>query len=289
MPGYLAKPSERPSTTENFVSPGYFATMGMRLRKGRDFDRRDGADAPAVAIINEAFAARYFAGREALGRRFGYSSEHTGLEIVGVVSDAKTVNPRQPATPMAYRPMNQEMQYARSLEVRTAGDPAALVPQLRRIVAEAAPEMPVIEVATLSNRVERTLGQERLLSQLTSFFAIFALLLACMGVYGLVSYGVSRRTAEFGIRIALGAQTVHVMSIVLMESFLLLSIGLAAGFCLSLIGTKLIQSLLFGLRSNDPLILGLAALLTSVVAIVSAYLPALRAARIDPSVALRKE
>lgn len=289
VPGYVPQPSERPGTVENFVAPGYFTIMGMRLLQGRDFDRRDGADGLPVAIVNEAFARRYFAGRNPLGRRFGYNSGHSGFEIIGVIADARTVNPKEPARPMAYRPLAQEMLHARSLEVLTAGDPRAQISQLRKVISDVAPDLPIIEITTLSDRVERTLNQERLLGQLTSFFAVFALLLACMGVYGLVSYGVSRRTAEFGLRMALGARNIQVVWIVLVESLLLLGIGLAIGLGLSIAGARVVQSLLFGLSANDPKILALAALVTSLVTILAACLPARRAARINPSVALRHE
>jgi predicted permease len=289
VPGYTAQASERPGTMENFIGPGYFAIMGMRLVDGRNFDKRDTAGTAPVAIINQAFARRYFAGRNPIGKKYGYGSSDPGVEIVGIVADAKTVNPRQPASPMAYRPLKQEMQYARSLEVRVDGDPRALASHLRRIVSETAPNLPVIEVATLAERVDRTLKQESLLARLTSVFAAVALLLACMGVYGLMSYRVSRRTAELGIRMALGARSMHIMQMVLGESLLLLGAGLAAGLALSMAGTKLIRNLLFGLSSNDPLTYASAALLMAAVAILSAFVPARRAARIDPTIALRHE
>jgi predicted permease len=287
VPGYTPQSSEAPRTVENFVSPGYFAVMGMRLLQGRDFDGRDGADAPPVAIINEAFARRYFSGRNPLGRRFGYSAGHSGFEIVGVIADARTSSPKEPAHPMSYRPLNQEMQYARSLEVLTEGDPRAHISQIRRVISEAAPNLPIVEVTALSDRVERTFNQERLLNRITSFFATVALLLACMGVYGLVSYGVARRTAEFGIRMALGARNIHVVRIVLFESLLLLVMGLGIGLGSSIAGAGLLRSLLFGLSSNDPLILVVAALLTSVVAILSACLPSGRQHRSERYVKAR--
>ncbi|HYI92283.1 MAG TPA: FtsX-like permease family protein, partial [Bryobacteraceae bacterium] len=289
VPGYVPQPSERPGTKENLISPGYFTIMGMRLIRGRDFNERDTAGAAPVAIINEAFARRYFADRNPLGRNFGYSLGHSGFEIVGIVADAKTRNPRESAQPMAYRPLNQEMQFARSLEVRAEGDPRPLIPRLRKIIAEVAPGLPVIEVATLSDRIERTITRERLLSQITGFFACLALLLACVGVYGLVSYRVARRTIEFGIRIALGATRKDVVWTALAESLLLLGIGLAVGVGLSLAGTQLIQSLVFGLRANATLIFILAGLFTTAVALLSAAWPASRATRIDPNVALRHE
>ncbi|MBC7926506.1 MAG: ABC transporter permease, partial [Bryobacteraceae bacterium] len=289
IPGYVGQPSERPSTIENFVTPGYFKTMGMRLLEGRDFDRRDGVQALPVVIINEAFAHRYLAGRNPLGLSYGYSPQHPGVKIIGVIADARTRSPKEPARPMAYRPLQQEMQYARSLEILTDGDPRASMRAVRKAIHDVAPDLPVVDVATLSSRIERTLSQERLLSQVTSFFAFSALLLSCLGVYGLISQSVARRTSEFGIRMALGAHRRDVVSLVLRECFLLLGIGLGLGLSLSLFSTRLLHSLIFGLSSNDPMVLGFAALLTSVVAILAAFRPALRAASVDPSTALRHE
>ncbi len=289
VPGYVPVKSERPGTKENFISPGYFTIMGMRLLRGRDFNERDSAGGAPVAIINESFARRYFAERNPIGMRYGYSSGHSGFEIVGVVADAKTVNPKQPAQPAAYRPLSQDMQFARSLEVRTEGDPRAFVLRIRKLIAEVAPGLPVIEVATLSDRVERTIRRDRLLSHVTTFFACLALLLACIGVYGLVSYRVVRRTVEFGIRMALGARRRDVVWTALAESLLLLVIGIAVGVVLSLAGTKLMQGLVFGLRPNDPLIFVLAGIFTAAVALLSAGWPAGRATRIDPNITLRHE
>lgn len=289
VPGYTPQGSERPRTRENFVEPGYFTLMGMRLLQGRDFDERDKAGSPAVAVVNEMFVRRYFAGRNPIGRKYGYSQGHSGFEIVGVIRDTRTVSPRQSSGPMAFRPLQQEMQYARSLEIRVDDDPRALTSQVRSVISSVVPELPVIEVATLAERVDRTLSQERLLVQLTSFFAVTALLLACIGVYGLVSYRVARRTAELGIRVALGARGEQVIWMVVRESLLLLAAGLIAGLVLSMAGTQYIGSLLFGLSSTDPVTLGLTALFMCVVALFSAWLPARRAARVDPVTALRQE
>lgn len=287
VPGYSPGARENMSVDENFVDPGYFDTVGMRLVDGRDFDARDSERAPRVAVINETMARRYFGSRSPIGRHYGYGSMQ--FEIVGVVRDAKVRGPRSPLRPMGYRPLRQEMDYARSLEVRTQGDPRAVASEIRKVIAGLAPNLPVQDVATLAERVNRLLAQERLIAEITGLFGLLALLLACIGIYGLISYAVARRIPEMGIRMALGARRASVIWLVLREALILVLIGLAAGIPLVFAAARLVTSLLFGVSPTDPATLAGTAVLMLSIAAVAAYLPARRASRVDPTAALRCE
>lgn len=287
VPGYTPGPRENMSVDENFVDPGYFETVGMRLVDGRGFDARDTEKEPRVAVINETMARHYFGSRSPIGRHYGYGSMQ--FEIVGVVRDAKVRGPRSPLRPMAYRPIRQEMDYARSLEVRTQADPRTVASEIRKVIAEVAPNLPIQDVATLAERVNRLLAQERLIAELTGLFGLLALLLACIGIYGLISYAVARRIPEMGIRMALGAGRVSVIWLVLREALILVLIGLAAGIPLVSAAARLVTSLLFGVSPTDPTTLAATAVLMLSIAVVAAYLPARRASRVDPMAALRYE
>jgi ABC-type antimicrobial peptide transport system permease subunit len=190
---------------------------------------------------------------------------------------------------MAYRPIRQEMDYARSLEVRTQGDPRAVASEIRKVIAGLAPDLPIQDVATLAERVNRLLAQERLIAELTGLFGFLALLLACIGIYGLISYAVARRIPEMGIRMALGARRASVVWLVLREALILVLIGLVIGIPLVSAAARLVTSLLFGVSPTDPATLAATAVLMLSIAIVAAYLPARRASRVDPMGALRYE
>jgi predicted permease len=287
VPGYTPGPRENMSIDENYVDPGYFATVGIPLVEGRDFDGRDHEKAPKVAIINETMARRFFSSASPLGRTYGYGSLQ--FQIVGVVRDARLKGPRSRPGPMAYRPIRQEMDYARSLEVRTKADPRVVAPEIRKVIAQVAPALPVQDVATLAERVGRLLARERLVTQITAIFGLLALLLACIGIYGLISYAVARRTAEMGIRMALGATRASVVWLVLREAIVLVLIGLAVGIPLVFAAARLVTGLLFGVSPTDPLTLVSTALLMLSIAVLAAYPPARRASRVDPITALRYE
>jgi predicted permease len=287
VPGYTPDPRENMSVDENFVEPGYFATVGMPLVEGRDFDHRDTETAPQVAIVNETMARRFFGSRSPIGRHYGYGAMQ--FQVVGVVRDAKVRGPRSPVRPMAYRPIRQEMDYARSLEVRTRADARAIAADVRNAIAQIAPDLPVQEIATLTDRIDRLLAQEVLIARLTAFFGGLALLLACTGIYGLISYAVSRRTVEMGLRMALGAQPAAVVRLVVREGMTLVAIGILLGIPIVFAAARLVEGLLFGVAPTDPPTLAATALVMLCTAALATYPAARRASRVDPMAALRTE
>jgi predicted permease len=285
--GYQRRSGEQVLLQVNNVGLKYFETAGMRLTEGRDFDPHDGEQAPKVAIINEEMARRYFANRSGLGQSFGYLKADT--EIIGVVRDARVTNVAEQAVPMVYYPMDQDVAYAGNLDVRVVGDPGRMKEPIRRIIAEVDPSLPVRRVAAVAEQIDDSLTPARLVVYLTSAFGLLALALACVGVYGVMSYAVMRRTAELGIRMALGAPASNVLWMVLRDSLVVVVIGLALGLPLVLACSRFLSGVLFGLSPNDPTTLFSASLVLAVVVIFAGYLPALRAARIDPMVAPRYE
>jgi predicted permease len=272
----------------DYVGPRFFETMGTPLVSGRGFDLRDDENAPKVAVINEAAARYYFPDGSPLGRRFD-QSKNKGIEIVGVVKDARHYGLREQAPRMFYLPLLQHGTPPNFLAVRTAGDPRGMAAAVRQALQEVDPKLPVVEVTTLGEQVDASLVPERLIATISGFFGFLALLLSCVGLYGLMSYAVARRTAEIGIRMALGARPGNVLWMVLREALLLALVGVATGLPAALAATRLIESLLFGLTPADPTTVSLATLLMIAVAASASYLPARRASRVDPMVALRYE
>jgi hypothetical protein len=242
---------------------------------------------------NQAFAERFFShGDPVVGRSFGVPSEKGERQIVGVVRDSKYHDPRATPGRLMYLPISQlsgEDRYARCLQLRTTGDPAQVMEEVRRAMAGIDSNLPILRVITLSEQVNHYLAHEELISQLSSFFALLALLLACVGLYGVMNYNVVRRTNEIGIRMALGAQRGGVLWLVLKESVTLLGIGIAAGVPVTLAATRLIRTQLFGLGQADPLSFAAAILCLTLASVVAGYLPARRATKVDPMVALRYE
>jgi predicted permease len=275
------------------VYPNSFATLGIPLISGRDFGAQDSRDAPKVAVINESMARRFFENESPVGRRFGIGvSEHSGdIEIIGVVKDAKYKSLREPNRPMFYLPFAQANtgRGQMTLIVRTAGDPAPVAVATQREARALDPAMPMFEVETLAAQLDASLVQERLVATLSSVFGLLALLLACIGLYGVMGYDVTSRTREIGVRMALGASAQRVVWMTLGETLRLVGIGVVVGLGASLAATRWVKSLLFGLQPHDPLTIGLAVLVLLAVAAVAGLLPARRAARVDPMVALRHD
>jgi predicted permease len=284
------QPEGQRSVRQNVVGPDYFTTMGIPLVSGRGFGPQDTDNSQKVAVISEAMAQRFFPNGSPLGRRFGtYGRELGEFEIVGVVKDAKYGNVTEQLRPMAYYPHVQRPQSLDNFVVRFSGAPAAFVPQVRRAIQEVNRNLPIDEVVGLSDHIGRSLTQQKLVARLASFFGLLALLLACVGLYGVLSYTVARRTGEIGLRMALGAQSRDVLWLVLREALTLVVIGTGIGLVASLVATRTASTLLFGLEPNDPLTIAVATSLLLTIAALAGYLPARRAARVNPMVALRDE
>ena len=270
------------------TSPNFFDMMEIPLVLGRGFSSRDNDTAPKVAVINEAAAKKYFPNENPVGRRFGSSIETTDqLEIVGVLRDAKYNSVRDPAPPTMYVPYLQARAGSAVIEVRTAGDPVSVTSGVREAVRQVEPNLPMMDVSTQLEQVERRFAQEKIFAQAYTLFGGLALLVASIGLFGLMSYAVARRTNEIGIRMALGAQRGDVMRQVLVESMVLVAIGVAIGVAGSLGAGRFVSTLLFGLAPTDMLTIAAATVLMIAVSALAGFLPARRASRVDPMVALR--
>ena len=279
------------------VGPHYFETIGTRLLEGRVIDERDTPGAPHVAVINETFARRFFPNENPIGQHFGMGdASHSGdYEVVGVVEDAKYQDTRGPAyatfflTLLQVPPGESLNGWVRAIELHVAGKPENLEPAVRKAIANVAPHLIVLNLMSFGEQVARNFNQERLIARLTELFGALALILACVGLYGVTAYGVARRTNEIGIRMALGADRRNVLGLVLRAAIFQLGLGLAIGIPAALAGGNLLASQLYGIKSYDPVIFGVAAVVLAGCAIVAAYIPARRATRVDPLVALRYE
>ncbi len=270
------------------VSTNFFEMMEIPVLAGRAFSPRDNDTAAKVAVINEAAAKKYFPDANPVGQRFGSSPETTDqLEIVGVLRDAKYNSVRDPAPPTMYVPYFQTRTGSAVIEVRTAGDPVTVTGGVREAVRQIEPNLPMMDVSTQLEQVERRFAQEKIFAQAYTLFGGLALLVASIGLFGLMSYAVSRRTNEIGIRMALGAQRGAVMRQVLVESMVLVAIGIAIGVAGSLGAGRFVSTLLFGLAPTDAMTIVAATAVMIVVSALAGFLPARRASRVDPMVALR--
>jgi predicted permease len=288
-PGYTFQPGESRQLAETYIGPDYFKAAGIPLRVGRSFTERDGSSSAQVAIVNEELARRYFRGRNPIGQRYGMGDSADQIEIIGVVADAKYNDLRQEFIPMAYYPWRQVMPARLNAAiVRSLNDPAALAAAVRRAVTSVHPDI-FVDARTLTSQIEGSLVRERLLAHLSGFLGALALLLACIGIYGVIAYGVTRRTSEIGVRMALGAVPGVVVRMVLRETLLLALAGIAIGAPVAFWLARLSRSFLFGLQPNDPAVLVAAGSSLLAVCALAGWLPARRAARIDPTTALRYE
>jgi predicted permease len=275
----------------NVVGPDFFAVMGLPIVAGRGFGPQDTSKSQTVAVISESMAQRFFPNGSVLGKRFGIDGPDSTekIEVIGVVRDAKYGSLTEEIRPMAFYSHAQQPGALGNLVIRYSGTAGSVVPQIRQAIRQVDRNLPIDDVVTLSDHIGRSLVQQKLVARLASFFGLLALLLACIGLYGVMSYGVARRTNEIGIRMALGARGGSVLWLVLREALLLVAIGLVIGVLTSLAVTKTAASLLYELKPNDPLTIGTATLLLAAVAALAGYLPARRASRVDPMVALRDE
>jgi putative ABC transport system permease protein len=292
--GYTPKPGENPAITVNFAGPEYFKTLGTVVLQGRDFTEADKAGTPKVAVINQAMAQHFFGDTNPIGRRFsipGWKADASALEIVGVVENTKLNSLREPPPPTAYMPFLQSPDsfLAETFEVRSATNPTVLTASVRQLIQQADNRLPIFGVRTLSEQLDESLVQERLVASLSSLFGLVALFLACVGLYGVMASLVARRTHEIGIRIALGARRVQVIGLVLKRGMTLALIGIGAGTLAALGLTRLMAGLLFGVKPTDSPTFVVTMIILAAVAALACYIPARRAASTDPMVALRRE
>ena len=283
-------PGEIPSIYRLVVSPGFVDMMRIPLLTGRLLSEGDHETAPKVVVINAAAARQFFPNQNPIGQRFGHSVETAGeLEIVGVVADAKYNSVRAAVPPTMYVPFAQTRMTGPTFAVRTAGEPMGAVGAIREAVRQLDPNLPITNVATQMERVEERLQQERLFANAYAMFGLLALLLASVGLFGLMSYSVARRTSEIGIRMALGAQRGNVLRLVMGESMSLVLVGTVVGLAAALAAGQLVASQLFGVEAADVTTMAIAIGVMLSVALAAGYLPARRASRVDPMVALRDQ
>jgi predicted permease len=294
------------------VGPKFFETMGIPLLQGRAFGAQEETpmastatppaianksqnavtDAPLAAVINQAMAQYFFGNQNPLGNHFEFlaGSMKRRFQVIGVVKDAKYKTLRETTRRAFYVSYFQDPgSGALTFLLRTTVNPSSLGNAIHRTVRDLTPGLQIAGLKTMDDVVNESLVQERFVAQLAGFFSLFALLLACIGLYSTMSYAVTRRTGEIGIRMALGARGVDVIGLVMKETILLVAVGVTIGLIAALAGTRLISSMLFGLPPNDPVTMGMATLLLFAVAAVAGYLPARRASRVDPMMALRHE
>jgi predicted permease len=278
-----------PGAMVNRATPGYFQAMDTRLVRGRDFTEQDDDKAARVVIVNETFARRFFPGEDPIGKAFRLGGpESPQRQIIGVVQDGKYAGLNEDPKPFVSRPLWQSYSGATTLIVRTASDPEKLIALLRGEVQHLDSSLPITS-RTLIERMSLPLLPARVAATVLGGFGLLALALAAIGIYGVMSFAVSKRTHEIGIRMALGAQKSDVLKLVLWQGLTLILIGMTIGSLAALMLTRSMKALLFGVSATDPLTYGGVALLLAGVAMLACYLPARRAARVDPMVALRFE
>ncbi|MEQ9397947.1 MAG: ABC transporter permease [Longimicrobiales bacterium] len=273
------------------VTEGYFEAAGLDLVEGRDFTLGDDGEAPRVVLVNETLAERYYGG-DAVGRRLAFGSTPDGPNwrtIVGVVGDVRHFGLKTPSRPAVYFPYRQVTFAQMAVAVRTSGDPTALTPEVRRVIADLDPSLAASGIRPLRELVDQALGPDRFVTLLLGLFALTALILAAVGVYGVISYGVTRRYREMGIRLALGADGATVRRLVVRGGLGLVGSGVVLGLVGALGLTRLLQSLLFGIEATDPFTFATTTLTLTAVAMAACWIPALRASRADPVRVLREE
>jgi putative ABC transport system permease protein len=293
VPGYNAQEDEDMNVDHNAVGPNFLATMGIPLLNGREFSAADSSTSPKVAIINEAMARRFFAGRNPVGLSFGFGGgKDTKLdtEIVGVVKDSKNTDVKTEARPFVFLPYSQSKDAGNAtFYVRTNQDPVALTVTVRNLIQGFDGSMPVYGVKTLTAQVDEIMFTDRLVTTFSLCLGLLASLLAAVGLYGVMAYVVARRTREIGIRMALGATQKNVAWMILREIIGMLAVGLCVGLVAAYGIGRVIESLLFGVKASDPIVFLIAAGLLVAVALLAGWLPSRKAANVDPMVALRYE
>ena len=288
--GYEAPSGEDMGVHTNTVGPDYFRTMGIPLTRGRDFTVADRAGAPGVVVVNEAFVRRYWPDQDPMGKRvFLGDRSGTPAQVVGVVKDGKYVTLGEDPTPFFYVPFLQRSESDATLHVRTTGDPRGLVEAMQKEVRALDPSLPVFDVKTMTDHLGLSLLPARLAGSVLGLFGLVALILAAVGIYGVMSQAVRQRTRELGVRIALGARPTDLLSMVLAQSMRVALVGLAIGLVAALGLSRLVASLLYGISPVDPVTFVAIPALLAAVALLASYVPARWAMRVDPMVALRHE
>jgi predicted permease len=290
--GYAAPDEDAAHCSYNEVGPDYFRTLGIPLVGGREIGPADGPGAPKVAVVNEAFVRHFLAGREPLGQRLAWGTGRRvpDIEIVGVVRDAKYSSLREPPPRVFYTAYRQRPEKpALQFYLRTASEPEALMALVRSEIAALAPEIPVRDLKTMRQQIGENVAGERLVSAVTGGFAALAVLLASVGLYGVLSYNIARRTREIGIRMALGADVGRIRRLVFREVALMLATGTVIGIAAAAAGGRVVRSLLYEVRPWDPTVFASAVLVLTLVGLAAASLPARRASSVDPIFALRHE
>jgi predicted permease len=288
VPGRLLTRDQR-RAQENYVTPNYFATTGIRLIAGRVFTDRDNVNSPRVVVIAQTTARRLFGTDSVIGKRFGYSDDDL-WEVVGLVADVRANSIREEPAPIIFKPLAQgPREYITSIEVRAVGNTTPVIAGLRRALASVDKRLPARDLVPMEAILQRGLTRERMVARIAGTFALVALLLAAIGLYGVITYSVARRTNEMGVRLALGAAPAAIAWVVLREQLRTMAIGLGIGTLLWFPVLGLTERLLYGLSPHDPTVFGVAASLLLAVGVFAGLVPAMRAARIDPMEAIRSE
>jgi predicted permease len=299
--GEVYDPQKKQEEDFNAVGTQFFETLKIPLVAGRGFGPQDSASSPKVGIINEALAKRRFPGVNPLGKRFSLNGGHNTdghggkfatdlIEIVGICGDVRYVNLRDEPPAQFYLPYVQQGDVGgMTYEIRTHGRPEDILPAVRKVVQQVDPDLPLAEVRTQEQQIASDLNQERLFVLLTSGFGLLALVLACVGIYGVMAYSVSRRTNEIGIRLALGALPRQVLGMVLGEAWQMAAVGIGVGLVAAVLLGRLVRSMLYGVEPNDPVTVACGVLVLLAVALGASWIPARRAAGVQPVQALRHE
>ncbi len=273
------------------VGSGYFRTLGIPVVKGREFDNGDRASSLSVALVNQSLAKKLFGDTNPLGQKVGFGPPPADAQftIIGVVSDARVDDLRSTPPPIFYQPIAQTDYNVNSIAIRTSGEPLPVASSVHRALLAIDPQMPITEIHSLATAYDRTVTTEHLLVRLTSIFGALALALAAVGIYGVLSFRVTRSTSEIGVRMALGATRTNIIRMVMAQAVRVLLFGGIPGIALSMIAGRMIRTLLFGVRGTDVFSMLTAIAVLSATAALASFWPALRAASVDPMQSLRAE
>jgi predicted permease len=276
----------------HYTGSRFFETFRIPLLLGRTIGDGDVEGAPKIGVVNNTFARRFLGSGSPIGRRFSFEpSKSADMTIVGVAGDTRYGEMRNEPPPTIYVPYAQHLDILEfmTFEVRTSADPRNAFAAVRQVVQNLDRNLPIRDMSTQTEQIDQGTFQERLFARLSTFFALLALVLACVGLYGLTSYAVARRTNEIGIRMALGAERTRILGMVLRDALALAALGIVVGVPLALAASRLVASMLYELKPTDPITIAAATVLLAAVAVLAGYLPARRASKVDPMVALRYE